>query len=174
MNAGPKEKNWIADLWRLSNVNVSKVYSKQETAQLKQAFWTRFGQYMKPVPTAGGEKNSWVNYKTGIQHIYFRMTAEKGEASIAIELAHPAPLIRNMQYEQFEQLKNVLQNFAGEEWTWQKNSTDAFGKPVSRIFITQENVNVMKESDWPSIISFLKPRIIALDAFWNEIKYGFE
>jgi hypothetical protein len=32
----------------------------------------------------------------------------------------------------------------------------------------------MKRDDWPAIISFLKPRIIALDAFWSQAKYGFE
>jgi hypothetical protein len=32
----------------------------------------------------------------------------------------------------------------------------------------------MEEGDWPAIISFLKPRIIALDEFWENVKPGFE
>ncbi|TVP42967.1 MAG: DUF4268 domain-containing protein, partial [Mongoliibacter sp.] len=36
------------------------------------------------------------------------------------------------------------------------------------------DVNVMEKDDWPAIISFLKPRIIALDAFWSNIKPAFE
>lgn len=150
------------------------MYSRQETAHIKQSFWTSFGQYMKPVPTAGGEKNSWINYKTGVQHIYFRMVAEKDHASIAVEFAHPSAETREMQYEQFIQFKNLLHALSGEEWNWQKNMHDLNGRPISRIFLDLHNVNVLRESDWSLIISFLKPRMIALDSFWEEVKYAFE
>jgi hypothetical protein len=32
----------------------------------------------------------------------------------------------------------------------------------------------MNEEYWPEIISFLKPRIIGLDDFWDRVKPGFE
>lgn len=150
------------------------MYSRQETAQIKQSFWTNFGQYMKPVPFAGGEKNSWVNYKTGIQHIYFRMAAEKDHASVAIELANPSQEIREVQYAQFLQFKTLLHNLSGEEWVWEKNAQDKNGRSISRIHLELDHVNVLKEADWPLIISFLKPRVITLDGFWEEVKYGFE
>lgn len=150
------------------------MYSRQETAHIKQSFWTNFGQYLKPVPFAGGEKNSWVNYKTGIQHIYFRMVAEKDHASVAIELAHPSQEIRLVQYEQFLQFKTLLHTLSGEEWIWEENAQDLNGRAISRIYQKSDHVNVLKETDWPRIISFLKPRIISLDAFWEEVKYGFE
>ena len=53
------------------------MFSKQESSQLKKEFWTAFGLYMKPVPFAEGEKNNWVNYKTGEKHLAFRMDATK-------------------------------------------------------------------------------------------------
>ena len=49
------------------------MYSKAEATQLRQAFWTAFGQYMAPVPSAEGETTNWINYKTGFKHLYFRM-----------------------------------------------------------------------------------------------------
>ncbi|MDB5211605.1 MAG: hypothetical protein JWQ30_2432 [Sediminibacterium sp.] len=150
------------------------MYSRQETATIKQAFWTSFGQYMKPVPTAAGQKNSWINYKTGIPYIHFRMVAEKRQASIAIEIANPSAEMRAMQFEQFTQLKTLFQNMTGKEWTWQENVFDSNGKSVNRIYQTLAGVNVLAEQDWPAIISFLKTKIIALDAFWEEVKYGFE
>ncbi|MEO8171794.1 MAG: DUF4268 domain-containing protein [Sediminibacterium sp.] len=150
------------------------MYSRQETARIKQSFWTSFGQYMKPVPAAGGEKNSWVNYKTGIRHIYFRMTAEKDHASIAIELANPSQQIREIQYSQVMQFKTMLHKLSSDEWSWNMNAFDSNGMPISRISQSLSGVNVLKESDWPAIISFLKPRIVILDRFWEEIKYGFE
>jgi len=65
------------------------MYSKDEVSQLKQEFWTAFGQYMSPILSAEGIRANWVNYKTGLKHVYFRMNANKRSASIAIELAHP-------------------------------------------------------------------------------------
>ncbi|MFA6248901.1 MAG: DUF4268 domain-containing protein, partial [Mucilaginibacter sp.] len=49
------------------------MYSKDQASQLKQAFWTAFGQYMGPVLSAEGLRTNWINYKTGVKHIYFRM-----------------------------------------------------------------------------------------------------
>ncbi|MBS1566426.1 MAG: DUF4268 domain-containing protein, partial [Bacteroidetes bacterium] len=37
-----------------------------------------------------------------------------------------------------------------------------------------ENVNVFSQDQWPAIISFLKPRLVALDAWWQMAKPGFE
>lgn len=64
------------------------MYSKQEASKLKQQFWTSFGLYMQPVPSANGEKVNWINYKTGIRHVSFRMNAGD-HADISIELSHP-------------------------------------------------------------------------------------
>jgi len=36
-----------------------------------------------------------------------------------------------------------------------------------------KEVNIFDTNAWPAIISFLKPRIIALDKFWSLVKDGF-
>jgi hypothetical protein len=68
----------------------------------------------------------------------------------------------------------MLHQVLGEEWQWQLHTNDQHGKTISEIFIAQDHVNVLNKEDWPRIISFLKPRIIALDQFWCEYKYAFE
>jgi hypothetical protein len=62
----------------------------------------------------------------------------------------------------------------GESWEWEKEAVDEYGSALKRIGKRLEGVNVMNEEDWPAIISFLKPRIIALDRFWANVRYGFE
>jgi hypothetical protein len=37
-----------------------------------------------------------------------------------------------------------------------------------------EGVSIFNKEDWPKLISFFKPRIVALDEFWNMVKYSFE
>ncbi len=78
------------------------MYSKDEASQLKQEFWTAFGQYISPVPSADGLRVNWVNYKTGLKHVYFKMQADKRIAAIAIEMTHPDPGIQELFFEQFK------------------------------------------------------------------------
>lgn len=150
------------------------MYSKDEASQLKQAFWTAFGQYIAPHLSAEGLKINWVNYKTGIKHLYFRMQADKHKASIAIEITHPDTGIQELFFEQFLELKNILHSYLNETWEWQPHTTDEYGKPISRIFKETNPVNIFNQADWPAIISFLKPRIIALDEFWSDARYSFD
>ncbi|QQL49508.1 DUF4268 domain-containing protein [Mucilaginibacter ginkgonis] len=150
------------------------MYSKEQASQLKQAFWTAFGQYMSPVLSAEGLKISWINYKTGIKHLYFRMQADKSSASISIDITHPDAGIQELFFEQFLELKNILRSYLNEDWDWQLHSTDEYSKTITRISKTITGVNIFEQSNWPQLISFFKPRIIALDEFWSDAKYSFD
>jgi hypothetical protein len=150
------------------------MYSKAETTQLRQAFWTTLGQYMAPVPSAEGETTNWINYKTGLKHIYFRMQADTRQASIGIELMHPDAGIRELFWEQFLELRTLLHETLGEEWTWESHAVDANGQELSRIYKDLSPANLFNRDSWPALISFFKPRLIALDAFWTDAQYSFE
>ena len=149
------------------------MYSKKEASLIRKNFWTSFGQYMKPLPDAAKERVNWINYNTGVKHIYFRMDADSKHASIAIEITDPDPLQRQQQYEKFLQLKSLFTETMEEEWKWQKNVADEHGKHISRIGTEISGVNIVKTEDWPAIISFLKPRMILLDRFWYSVKETF-
>jgi hypothetical protein len=146
------------------------MYSRQEASQIRKKFWTRFGQYMRPLPGAAGETVNWLNYKTGIRHLYFRMDVTNKEATISIELKHPDPADQDIYFEKLQQVGNILEQTLGETWEWLQHQRDEDGAMVSRIFTTLSGVNIFHEADWPAIISFLKPRIMALDEFWEIAK----
>ncbi|WP_209330964.1 DUF4268 domain-containing protein [Lunatimonas salinarum] len=150
------------------------MYTKNQVSKIKQEFWTAFGLYMKPVPSAEGRRIQWQNYKTGIKGIYFRMKAERHFASIGIEIAHPDPDIRQLLFEQFQEFEKILTAELGEPWHWELHGETESGQPIARIEKRLNLVSVMDQRQWADIISFLKPRIVALDAFWSNMKYGFE
>lgn len=150
------------------------MYSKEEASKIRQSFWITFGKYMKPIPSADGMPVNWMNYKTGVKHIFFRLDADKHGASIAIELTHPDAGIRALYFEQFEAFRPILTDALGEAWDWEDGTTNDYGQPLSRIAKTTRGVSIFKQEDWPSIISFLKPRLIALDQFWSDVKPIFE
>jgi hypothetical protein len=150
------------------------MYTKDQASQLKQAFWTAFGQYMSPVLSAEGLRTNWINYKTGVKHIFFKMQADNKTASIAIEIAHPDKELQQLFFEQFATYKTMLHSTLGEEWQWQLRTTDEYCKTISRIYTELAPVSIFQKEDWPKLISFFKPRIIALDEFWSDAKAAFE
>lgn len=150
------------------------MYSKAEASQLRQAFWTTFGQYMSPIRSVDGWPTNWVNYKTGLKGVQFKMHADNRRASIAIELTQPDAGVRELFYEQFLALRTLLHEALGEEWTWEAEAENEHGQPLSRIYKELTPANVFNRDDWPALISFLKPRLIALDTFWQDSQYAFE
>ncbi len=150
------------------------MYSKQQAAQLKKEFWTAFGQYMTPVLSAEGEKISWVNYKTGVKDIFFRMHADNTNAVVAIELTHGDKEIQQYYFDHFLSLKKIVEQAAGENWNWQLHAMDEYGKTISSISKTLDGVSVLKKEDWPQLITFFKSNMIALDEFWSNVKASFE
>jgi len=150
------------------------MYSKDEASQIRQAFWTAFGQYIAPQLSADGLKINWVNYKTGIRHVYFRMDAQNRSASITILINHPDTGIQELFYEQFLELKHILTGYLEEEWIWSPLEYDAAGRVISRIYTEIKEASIFSRDDWPKLISFFKPRIIALDEFWSVAKYSFD
>lgn len=141
---------------------------------MRKNFWTTFGQYMLPILSAEGEKAGWINYKTGKKHLKFWMDADNKNASVGIVLTQADALTRLLYFEQLRRFKNLLQSLTGEVWAWEFDVADEHGKPISRIFTTLENVSIYKKEDWPKLISFFKPRMVSLDAFWSQVKYGFD
>jgi len=149
------------------------MYSKDEASRLKQSFWTAFGQYISPHPSAEGLKINWINYKTGIKHLHFKMHADNYSAFIAIEISHPDSGIQELIFEQFTAYRTMLTSILGEEWEWQLHISDENFKTISRISKSLHDVSIFKGEDWPTLISFFKPRIIGLDEFWTDAQYSF-
>lgn len=150
------------------------MYSKAEVSQLRQAFWTTFGQYLAPVPSAEGLPTNWINYKTGLKGVQFKLHADQHRARIAIELTQPDAGVRELFFEQFLALKNLLHGTLGETWTWEPHALNEHGQPLSHIYTELTPANIFNRDDWPALISFFKPRLLALDEFWSGAQYAFE
>lgn len=152
---------------------LAPMYNKEEASKVKAQFWTSFGQYMKPIPGASGQPVNWINYKTGIKHIRFKMDADDKKTTIAIIINHPQEALRLHYYDHFLSLKKLLESTTGFTWQWEE-TLNTEHKTISSISQQLDDLKVLNQANWPAIISFLKPRIIALDAFWELVKDGFE
>ena len=149
------------------------MFTREEASRIREQFWTAFGRYMAPVPSAEGVPVSWMNYHTGVKDIYFRMDAGPSSASIGITLEHRDMGLQQLYFEQFLEFKTLLHAALEEEWVWQLH-VPVNGKVISRIYKELESVSVLNREQWPELISFFKPRMIALDGFWENARYSIE
>ena len=78
------------------------MYSKKEESFLREQFWTTFGQYISPVPSAEGVKINWINYKSGIRFIHVKMEVQNGLAYIGIEISHKDLRIQGIFFDHFK------------------------------------------------------------------------
>jgi len=145
------------------------MYNRNELARIKQEFWTSFGRYMMPILSAGGEKINWINYKTGIKDIFFKMDVGISEAVIAIEFTGEE-FQRKTNYEKFLSDRILFEATIPGNWKWIAEYQDENRKLVSIIRSELKGVNITDKKDWPEIISFLKSGIIGLDNYWVMVK----
>lgn len=148
------------------------MFSKSEASELRHEFWTKFGQYMRPIPSAGETKINWVNYKTGVSHIHLKMDADARRAIISLCFSHP-PSVLELYTEQMRELNGMFRQIAGPDWHWNAPANDKTLHPAC-LQKTLEPVSVFQKTDWPEMIAFFKDNMIALDSFWTEVRPVFE
>lgn len=129
---------------------------------------------MAPVLSAEGLPTNWINYKTGVKGVQFRLYADAQTARIAIELTQPDASVRELFFAQFQELRLLLHESLGEPWIWEPDTLNEHGQTLSRIYTNLPQANLFNRDDWPALISFFKPRLIALDGFWSGAQYAFE
>ena len=161
-------------IYTSAHLPINLMFTRQEASRIRQEFWTTFGKYMRPITAAEGIRVNWVNYHTGLKDVYFRMDAGKNFASVCISIEQSDADVRELYFDQFSEFRTLLQITLNEEWVWEKECNLPGGAVVSRIGKQLEGVSVFNKNDWPEIIAFLKPRIIALDSFWENARYSFD
>lgn len=150
------------------------MYSKEEVRLLKTEFWTSFGKYMKKYNTIYHNKVNWVNYNTKVKDVYFRLTADKKRATFAIELQHKDAGIRELFYEQFTELKTVLNDSFENQLTWDAVAFNDFGVEISTIGCELENISIYNKDTWKNIFLFFEKNLINAHDFWLDFNEVFE
>ncbi|HTE27136.1 DUF4268 domain-containing protein [Flavitalea sp.] len=138
--------------------------------KIKDEFWTTFGKYMALHPSASADKVNWINYKTGVKLVQFRLEVNEKKAGIYIELSKANLEVQKKLFDQLTRDIDLLIDYTDANWKLESQLKITEGRIVSRIFQECREVNVYFKSDWPAIISFLKFELIGLDKFWTEQK----
>lgn len=148
------------------------MHPKERVSAIRQEFWTVLGKYLSPIPGANGKKINWINYKTDVKGIHFKMDADNKKAIVRIEFNSSSREQINKHYAFFLILKEEFEQ--GSSWVWQYQAIDAGGKQIACIYRELEAVNIFQKEHWPELISFFKDHVIWFDEFWHCYKDVFE
>lgn len=147
------------------------MYSKEEAQEKRKEFWTAFGVYMRKHTPVSGPKARWLNYKTGVHDVFFRMEADNRDAKFCIDIQHRDKEIRALFYEQFTELKVVMESTIGQSLIWEPVYTlEETGKEISRIYTVLQYKNIYRKEDWAEMFQFFEELIVPLDEFWSDFK----
>lgn len=146
------------------------MYDKDTVKNTKTEYYTSFGKFMGKHRSAHGNKVKWVNYNTGIKHLYLRLEADKKSARICIDLQHKDDDIRELFYEQFKALKTVFHEIMETEWVWVEKHINETGFNQCRIYIEIDEFNIFDKTTWKKAFKFYKNYLLKFDSFWVEFK----
>ena len=142
------------------------MFSREEKKLLNTAFFNQFVRHMSRHHSIGGGGGRWESYKTGVKGLYFRMLTAP-VVGISIDIQQKDPEIRALLYDQFLELRRLLEAEWGDAITYDSVHHLDSGLEVSRISIVLENAYFYDKEQWSDIISWYEEKWIGLDAFWD-------
>lgn len=137
------------------------MFSKEESRQIRQEFWTSFG---KSFP------RKWILYNTKIKGFSFKFYFDTKKALVALDLEDN--LENRINYwEKLVSLKTILKdeflpNAVYEETYFLEN-----GKEISRIYIPlNEKVSIHNKNSWQIVMVFFNEKMNLFESFFEEYK----
>ena len=148
------------------------MFSRDEAKALNERFYTLFGTYMRRHQPQAEEARQWLNYRTGVKNIFFRVEATGKAALASIDLQHPDEGVRQLFYEQFQEFQKALESHTGP-LIWDQAYSLNNGRVISRIYQKQEGISLYREEDWHQIFPFFEKYLLGFDAFWADFREAF-
>lgn len=148
--------------------------SRAEAQALRTQFWTAFGRLMTRNISAFGPKTKWLNYRTGIKGLFFRVHADTKVARVSIDLQHSDSGIRELFYEQLLEVQNLLHSTTETTWEWIPEMYLETGQCISRVFVEKTGLNLYDQATWTDYFEFFEQHLVGFDEIWSMVKPIFE
>ena len=141
------------------------MFSKKESKQLRQLFWTSFG---KSFP------RKWILYDTKIKGLSLKFHFDNNSALVALDLEDD--LENRIHYwEKLTSLKSIIWSDYLPEAIFEKTYLLENGKEISRIYLAlNQKVSIHNKNSWQDVMVFLNEHMILFEAFFEEYREVFD
>lgn len=146
------------------------MFTREEQKQINKQFWDAFRIHMKKHLSSNGRKMNWINYPTDVEILFVRMEVNSNSAKLCFDSQSRDSSIRDIIWEQLEELKNVIELNVGTDAIWTRNLSNQALQQFDRIYWEIQHVNYYKRDDHPIIFNFLETKLLGFDLFYQEFK----
>ncbi|MBT8289641.1 MAG: DUF4268 domain-containing protein [Muriicola sp.] len=141
------------------------MFSKKESKQLRQQFWTSFG---KSFP------RKWVRYKTGIKGVALKFDFDLTKAVVALDLEGISEERHNLIWNKLLSLKRVLTEDYLPEVIYNIDYQVDTNKSISRIYVEKDGVCIHNKESWKDAMLFLQEKMDLFEAFLDQYREWLE
>ncbi len=135
------------------------MFSKEESRQLRQLFWTSFG---KSFP------RKWVLYDTKIKGMSFKFHFDTKSAMVSLDLEDDLET-RIYVWEKLESLQTILREDYIPDAIFEEEHFLNNGKEISRIYVPlEQKVSIHNKNTWQEVMVFLNETMSRFEAFFND------
>lgn len=137
------------------------MFSKEESRQIKQEFWTSFG---KSFP------RKWLLYNTKLKGFSFKFYFDNKKAFVTLDLEDN--LENRIKYwEKLTALKSILLDDYLPEAIYEEEYYLDNGKEISRIYVPlEQKVSIHNKNTWQDVMVFFNIHMSLFEAFFEEYK----
>lgn len=137
------------------------MFSKEESRQIRQLFWTSFG---KSFP------RKWILYNTKIKGFSFKFYFDNRTAAVFLDLEDD--LENRINYwEKLQSLQSILLSDFLPDAIFEETYYLDNGKEISRIHVTlDKKVSIHNKNTWQEVMLFFNTKMDAFETFFEEYK----
>jgi hypothetical protein len=136
------------------------VFSREESARIRQEFWTSFG---KSFP------RKWLLYNTKIKGFSFKFVADRKKAAVALDLEHSEEIFNEVLYDQLLSLKAILTSEYLPEIIYDDRFELDNGKIIHRIYVNHESkFSIHNKNTWRECYEFFVETMTQFELFFYE------
>lgn len=137
------------------------MFSKEESRQLRQEFWTSFG---KSFP------RKWILYDTKIKGFSFKFHFDTKSALVALDLEDNLETRIN-SWEKLLSLKTILKEDYLPEAIFEEEYYLENGKEISRIYVTlNQKVSIHNKNTWQEVMVFFNTYMDKFETFFSDFE----
>ena len=137
------------------------MFSKEESKQIRQDFWTLFGKRFQ---------RKWMLYNTGIKDVDFKFSFEDRRAIVSIDFVQDDDFYKEYFFEKFESFKSILRDEVSKDLIFDDHYLLPSGKEIARIYVYKEGVKITKKTDWPLVYEFFHEYMNKFESFYAEYR----
>lgn len=137
------------------------MFSKEESRQLRELFWTSFG---KSFP------RKWLLYNTKIKGFSFKFHFDTKSALVALDVEED--LENRIKYwGKLESLKSILKDDYLPEAIFEEEFILENGKEISRIYVPlEQKVSIHNKNTWQDVMEFFNHNMSKFEAFFEDFE----